>query len=83
MTSRQLNIRLANHDRDRLEALAYLRRSRASILAREIVLEYLEIHKEESGLEAALIALLERDTNSQEMGAIRHLDLSGRKPRIH
>lgn len=73
MTSRQLNIRLAPNVRDRLEALAFVRRTPASTLARDIVVEYLDLHQAESGLETALAALLERDTRPQRDAKIRDL----------
>ena len=71
MTSRQLNIRLGEADRDRLEALAFVRRRHASVLAREIVLEYLQLHARESGMEKALRALLERDAAEKRPGDVR------------
>lgn len=71
MTSRQLNIRLSTEARDRLEALAFIRRTQASVLARDIILDYLEGHASESGLERALEALLERDQSSNPSSNVR------------
>ena len=73
MTSRQLNIRLSPADRDNLEALAFVRRRTASVLARDIVLEYLVLHRHESGLERALEALVERDQAKKVGASVREL----------
>jgi len=73
MTSRQLNIRLSPVARDRLEALAFVRRTQASTLARDVVLEYLELHANESGLEQALDALIERDRDRGRRASITRL----------
>lgn len=61
MTGRQLNIRLDPTDRDRLEALAYVRRKQSAALAREIVLEYVAAHEDEPGVKSALTGRAERD----------------------
>jgi len=61
MTSRQLNIRLDPAERDKLEALAFVRRTPSSTLAREIVIEYVAGHQSEAGVQTALAALKERD----------------------
>lgn len=73
MTSRQLNIRLGPADRDRLEALAFVRRSTSAALAREIVLEYVSRHQNEAGVQTALSALAERDSAEAEIAHVRHL----------
>jgi hypothetical protein len=57
MDGRQLNLRLPPRDRDVLEALAFLRRTPASALAREIVVEYLSRSGSVPGLPEALEAL--------------------------
>lgn len=61
MTGRQLNIRLDPADRDRLEALAFVRRRPSATLAREIVLEYVTAHEGEPGMQSALASRAERD----------------------
>ncbi len=61
MTSRQLNLRLTAEEHDRLEALAFLRRTTATAVARAAVETYLEAHAAEPGLTAALDALREHD----------------------
>lgn len=74
MTSRQLNIRLDPVDRDRLEALAFVRRSTSSTLAREIVLEYVSRHENEAGVQTALAGLAERDAHEAEAADVRRLE---------
>ncbi len=61
MTGRQLNIRLDPADRDRLEALAFVRRKPSAALAREIVLEYVAAHEGEPGMQSALASRAEHD----------------------
>lgn len=73
MTSRQLNIRLDPLSRDRLEALAFVRRQHASSLARAIVLEYLSVHAHESGLERALQALTDQDRANDARATVHPL----------
>lgn len=73
MTSRQLNIRLDPADRDRLEALAFVRRLTSSTLAREIVLEYVSRHENEAGVQTALAALAEGDSHGAGGADVRSL----------
>ena len=61
MTGRQLNIRLDAADRDRLEALAYVRRTASAALAREIVLEFVAAHEDVPGLQSALASRVAHD----------------------
>lgn len=76
MTSRQLNIRLPPEDRDRLEALAFVRRTYASVLARDIVLDYLERYANEPGVKEALAALAAHDTADAPRRNVRRLDVA-------
>lgn len=66
MAGRQLNIRLNPADRDKLEALAYVRRQPSATLAREIVLEYVAAHEQEPGVQSALASRAEHDRASQQ-----------------
>jgi predicted transcriptional regulator len=70
---RQLNIRLSATARDRLEALAFLRRTTASTLARDMVLDYLDRFRDEAGFEEALAALAEHDAGEALQGDVRRL----------
>ena len=70
MTRRQLNIRLSLVDRDRLEALAFVRRKQAASLARDIVVQYLAGHTNESGFERTLEALAEHDLLAEPPAAV-------------
>lgn len=79
MTGRQLNIRLDAADRDRLEALAYVRRTPAAALAREIVLEYVTAHEDEPGVRSALASLAEHDLADETDVAANVTKLRGRK----
>jgi hypothetical protein len=71
---RQLNIRVSEAASDRLEALAFLRRITAANLAREVLLEYLDAHADEPGLQGALKALAAHDA-----AAVKAADLEKRK----
>lgn len=73
MKSRQLNIRLSQVDRDRLEALAFLRRTPASTLARQLVLDYLDLHSGEPGMADALRSLATHDEAEDRTASIRSL----------
>jgi hypothetical protein len=57
----QLNLRLAPGSRAALEALAFVRRSTPTALAREIIQGYLAAHTDEAGVRTALSALAEHD----------------------
>ena len=61
---RQLNIRLSPRERDQLEALAFLRRLPASVLARDVLFEYLQQHREDPGLQSVLKGLAEHDCDT-------------------
>jgi predicted transcriptional regulator len=76
---RQLNIRLSPAARDRLEALAFLRRVPSSTLARDIVLEYLERFRDEPGLQAALKALIEHDAAGSRTAEVAAIDSRRRR----
>ncbi|GAB2680744.1 hypothetical protein GCM10027070_19010 [Barrientosiimonas humi] len=76
MTSRQLNIRLSPQARDRLDALAFVRRTAASTLARDIVLDYLHHHGDEPGHDAALRALDAHDNADRTRPSARRLDVA-------
>jgi hypothetical protein len=79
MTGRQLNIRLTPSDRDRLEALAYVRRMSSATLAREIVLEYVAAHEGEPGLQSALASRAEHDRADKAGARAKVTKLSRRK----
>lgn len=76
MTSRQLNIRLPSEDRDRLEALAFVRRTHASALARDMVLDYLKRYANEPGAEEAFAALAVHDAADAPQRNVRRLDVA-------
>jgi hypothetical protein len=59
--SRQLNLRLSARDRDRLEAHAYVRRTPAGALTREIVAEWLSAHESDPGIATVSAGLVESD----------------------
>lgn len=79
MTGRQLNIRLDAADRDRLEALAYVRRKPPATLAREIVLEYVAAHEHERGMQSALASRAEHDRAEKAEVAAKVTKLRRRK----
>jgi hypothetical protein len=70
---RQLNIRLAPAVRDQLEALAFLRRIPSATLARDIVVEYLELHRHTPGLGAVLAGLSEHDRDESRSADVTQL----------
>lgn len=76
---RQLNIRLSAAARDRLEALAFVRRTPSSTLARDILLDYLHRYQDEPGLEAALVALAEHDAAAAREADLARIDMSARR----
>ena len=78
MTRRQLNIRLSLVDHDRLDALAFVRREPPASLARDIVLEYLAGHTNESGLKRTLEARAEHDLIAGPPATVRELHPKGR-----
>lgn len=57
METRQVNIRLPAPDADRLDAFAFIRRSTAGGVARDILTAYLQVHRDEPGLKEAVAAL--------------------------
>lgn len=71
--SRQLNLRLDDQDAETLEALAYVRRTSESLLARVIVIEYLVAHADEPGLKEALAARARRDAAANAVKTGRKL----------
>lgn len=79
MTGRQLNIRLDPADRDRLEALAYVRRKPSAALAREIVLAYVTAHESEPGVHCALASRAEHDGVDTAEAEAKVTKLRGRK----
>ena len=76
---RQLNIRLSPAARDRLEALAFVRRVPSATLARDIVLDYLDRYRDEPGLQGALAALSEHDLAASVQANLARID-SRRRP---
>jgi predicted transcriptional regulator len=79
--SRQLNLRLSPSVRDKLEALAFLRRTTATALAREVVEDFIELHRAEPGLEDALRGLAKHDTAEAAQADVRSLE-SARRPTV-
>ena len=73
MESRQLNLRLPPDERDRLEALAFIRRTNASSLARQIVTEYVKRHETEAGFTDAMRALAAHDRADNDRGSVTPL----------
>jgi predicted transcriptional regulator len=80
VVSRQLNLRLSPSVRDRLEALAFLRRTTPTALAREVVEDYIERHRTEPGLEDALHGLAQHDASQAAEADVRSLERA-RRPR--
>jgi len=80
MTSRQLNIRLSPDARDQLDALAFVRRTYASTLARDIVLDYLRRYANEPGMKEALAALAAHDAADQPARNVHRLDVAWTDP---
>lgn len=80
MTSRQLNIRLSPDARDQLDALAFVRRTHASTLARDIVLDYLSRYATEPGVKEALAALAAHDAADQPKRNVHRLDVAWTDP---
>lgn len=76
MTSRQLNIRLNPQARDQLDALAFVRRTSASALARDILLDYLSRYANEPGVKEALAALATHDAADRPRRNVRRLDIA-------
>jgi predicted transcriptional regulator len=79
MPGRQLTIRLDAADRDKLEALAYVRRKPSAALAREIVVEYIASHQDERGVQAALASRAEHDEADETEAATKVTKLRSRK----
>lgn len=76
MTSRQLNIRLSPDARDQLDALAFVRRTYASTLARDIVLDYLSRYANEPGMKDALAVLAAHDAADPPKRNVLRLDVA-------
>lgn len=74
MTSCQLNIRLSPDARDQLVALAFVRRTHASTLARDIVLDFLDRYANEPGMEETLAGLAAHDTDDRPKRSVHRLD---------
>jgi len=76
MKSRQLNIRLSPQARDQLDALAFVRRTSASTLARDILLDYISRYANEPGVKEALAALAAHDAADRPKRNVRRLDIA-------
>jgi hypothetical protein len=76
MTSRQLNIRLRPQARDQLDALAFVRRTAASTLARDIVLDYLGRYANEPGVKEAMAAVAAHDAADGYKRNVRRIDIA-------
>jgi hypothetical protein len=65
----QINVRLSPAERDSLEAHAFLGRTSAGVLAREIVSGWLTTNETAPGHQKALAALRERDDSTRSSAA--------------
>jgi hypothetical protein len=63
--SEQLNLRLSKPDSDRLAAHAFLRRVQPTVLAREVIVQFLDANDATPGLAKALSALAESDSSKR------------------